>query len=107
LTRETILDAVRLAAGAVVGAGMPSFEIETPEDAELLALALEEVMSEGIQGTTDGDVLRFARKIGEPVERKSGKGGSSGQDGRVDSAARTAKAGEEGGPSARNRRKSA
>lgn len=107
LTRETIVDAVKLATGSVTKAGMPSFEIETIEDAELLVLAMEAVLEDGIHGATDSDVQRFARKFGSSSEEVSGKFGTSGSNGRAGSAARTAKTGEEGQPATRRSRKSA
>ena len=107
LTKETILDAVRLATASVTGAGMTSFEIETPEDAELLLLAIEEVLSEDIHGTSYSDVQRFARKLHGSAERKGGKVGSGGTDGRVGRATGAAEVGEKSRTSARQRRKSA
>lgn len=64
-------------------------------DAELLALALEDVLEFGIEDASDGDVLRFARKVNK-AGGASGTLGSDRQDGAAGSPAGAAQAGRKG-----------
>ena len=104
-TAETILAAVRLASGAATGVGLSHFDIETDGDAELFALAIEEVLDDGITVATDSDVQRFARKFQSRVGVNNGKVGKTGSDGGIDSAAGKAKARSAAGSSAGRRKR--
>lgn len=106
-TNETILAAVRLASGAHTGVGLTSFDIETEEDAELFALAIEEVLDEGIAIASDSDVQRFARKLESRRESGDGQVGTIGSNGGANSAKSKAKAGDAKGSSAGKKRKRA
>lgn len=105
LTATIIRSACRMARGALEAAGVDTFDPENlDDDAELLALAIEEVATMGHSEATDSDVLRFARK----VNRRSGEaGGSSRSDGAAGSAARASKVGEKAGTALGRRKKSA
>lgn len=92
-TTDTILAAVRLASGAATGVGLSHFDIETADDAELFALAIEEVLEDGITVPTDSDVQRFARKLQMLRKAEDGQVGKIGSNGGTDRAAGKAKAG--------------
>lgn len=107
LDSSIILAAVKLASGAVTGAGMSHFDIETEEDAELFSLAIDEVMDDGIIDASDSDVQRFARKLKSRKEGVDGEVRTTGSDGRADSAAGKAQDGDASRTSLSRRRKSA
>lgn len=107
-TGEMMASAVRLARGAVEAKGMDDFDPASEiGDAELLGLALEEVIELGIQDATDSDVLRFARKVNKGGAGRDGKAGSNRPDGGTDSRTSAAEVGGEGATSGGRRRKSA
>lgn len=107
LDAAIILAAVRLASGAVTGVGLSHFDIETHGDAELFALAIEEVMDDGIVEASDSDVQRFARKLQSRMEERDGQVGKAGSHGRADRTASKAQAGDATGTSPGRKRKSA
>ncbi|WP_313250113.1 helix-turn-helix transcriptional regulator [Stenotrophomonas acidaminiphila] len=107
LDAAIILAAVRLASGAVTGVGLSHFDIETQGDAELFALAIEEVMDDGIVEASDSDVQRFARKLQSRMEERDGQVGKAGSHGRADRTASKAQAGDATGTSPGWKRKSA
>lgn len=106
-TAETILAAVRLASGAATGVGLGSFEIETEADAELFALAFEEVLDDGITVASDSDVLRFARKLQTRKGKEDGQSRKTGSNGGTDRAAGKAEAGDAARPAASRAKKRA
>lgn len=106
-TPDTILAAVRLASGATTGVGLDSFEIETEADAELFALAIEEVLDDGITVVSDSDVQRFARKLQSRRKSEDGQIRKARPDGRANSATGKAEAGDAPRPAASPARKRA
>lgn len=104
---EIILAAVRLACGATDQAGVGHFDIETREDAELFALAIEEALDENLEIVSDSDVQRFAHKITSRREGSSGQERTVGQDGRADRSAGQEEDGEAARPAAGRARKRA
>lgn len=107
LDAAIILAAVRLASGAVTGVGLSHFDIETEDDAELFALAIEEVMDDGITLASDSDVQRFARKLQSRKEEQDGEVGTAGSDGGVGRSTGKAQARDAQGPAGGRKRKSA
>lgn len=80
LTGPMIAGAHRMARMAVEASGQTGFDPERePEDAELLAEALLDVLEHGLESVSDGDVLRFVVKVGG----QGNASGSSREDGAV------------------------
>lgn len=84
-TGDMLASAHRMAREAleIVGA---EFDPEgSPEAAELLALALDDVIQNGVTIATDGDVYRFVRMVsgGRNARRSSGEDGGTGGDNRT------------------------
>lgn len=75
---ETIVSAARLASKALLD--HDSLDPSDPTDAELLSLAIEDVLEEGIDEPTDSDALRFVQRF-HRREVNDGKGGSDRSDG--------------------------
>jgi len=107
LDREIILAAVRLASGAATGVGLSQFQIETENDAELFALAIEEVMDDGITQASDSDVHRFVCKLQSLREEINDEVGTVGSDGGAHRTAGKAQTRDATGPTAGGKRKRA
>jgi len=93
LSKDTIAAAVHLATGASLKGGGGHFAIETEDDAEFFALAIDEVLDQNIEAVSDSDVERFALKFKSRKEKVDGKVGKAGSDGGADRSSRQAEAG--------------
>lgn len=101
-TAENILAAARMASAALVDPH--PLDPSDPADAELLSLALEDVLEEGIVEATDSDALRFVQRFNRRRQSDE-EGGSDRSDGRAGSRAGAAQAGGEGNAAPRRARK--
>lgn len=87
-------EAVELAGGEWMGAE------HSPEEADLLALALGDVLENGLTEVTDADVMRFAKKVNGGRKDAGGSGRENGGAGSDD---RATQAGENARPARRRR----
>lgn len=101
-TPENIMAAARLASAALVDPH--PLDPSDPLDAELLSLALEDVIAEGIEDATDSDALRFVQRF-HRRGGKDGKGRSGREDGRAGGNEGSAETGGKGNAAGGRRRK--
>lgn len=101
LTGEKLRTAIQFGRDCLATLGVDSFNVEDPEDSEIVAAAFEYLEDHGIASPTDSDRLAFIRRLSEKRSEQRTIPGPSGQPGR---AAGTAKAGKEIAVASRRRR---